>query len=399
MPYRCAFYKQLAIQSNSGFEVIFLDSWGVDNTYDPTFGEKIMWDNDDMLSFKHSFCKTRSLFKTKYSGADKVGIERTPVIGSIFFYFRTFFGLISFDLFHSVFRKDFEIIIVEAYYNFNFIIISLLAKMKKKTLVFRGEAYFSSNKRNSIFLFFKSIFLRNFFKLFDVVCYSSSSNKEYFKAYNVPGKKLVFVPSAVDDDFFRKRVKRKGSPCNDDYFNIVGAGRFVERKRWIDLLKAVNLISDPQIRVFLVGNGPLEGELKSYVKSENLKGVFFPGFKNQSEITEYYNLADIIAFTSDYDPTPKVLNEALIFGLPILVSDKIGTAKDLCVNNGYIYKCGNINDLAKKIEILKQQISIDPSKLRKASVDLSKEWTVKKGAKNLLDLLMKLSKQHHTIVL
>ena len=41
---------------------------------------------------------------------------------------------------------------------------------------------------------------------------------------------------------------------------------------------------------------------------------------------------------SDYDPSPKTLNEAMNFGLPCIVSDNVGTAKDLIKNgiNGYI---------------------------------------------------------------
>ncbi len=287
------------------------------------------------------------------------------------------------DLLKTIRKKDFDVIIIEGYNNINNILISLWAKKHNKKLIFRGEAYNTSNQRY-LFQWMKRLFLRNYFKIYDSICYSCSTNKEYFISLKVPEKKLLFVPSAVDNSFFSSHILIQDK--KKDVFKLLGAGRFVERKRWNDLIEAMKYIPDKSITLDLVGNGPLFNILKELVKNENLKDrVFFPGFKNQTEIITYYQNADVLVLTSDYDPSPKVLNEALNFGLPIIVSDKVGTAKDLCISNGYIFNCGDIQDLAQKIQCLKEDLKSNSKELKAASKNLANLWSVEKGATNILD--------------
>ena len=66
-----------------------------------------------------------------------------------------------------------------------------------------------------------------------------------------------------------------------------------------------------------------------------------------------------------YDGWGLVLNEATSMGLPIIATDRVGSASDLVINgiNGYIIKSGDVKELSSKIiEILKND-----DKLRKYS--------------------------------
>ena len=74
---------------------------------------------------------------------------------------------------------------------------------------------------------------------------------------------------------------------------------------------------------------------------------------NKGDLNKLYSSSDIIVLPSGYGETwGLVINEALEFGLPVIISDRVGSAIDLCEKNGYIFKYKSSNALAKKLEKL-----------------------------------------------
>lgn len=49
---------------------------------------------------------------------------------------------------------------------------------------------------------------------------------------------------------------------------------------------------------------------------------------------------------SDHEPWGLVVNEAMLAGVPPVVSDRVGCACDLVRGTGYIYPCGDTGALA-----------------------------------------------------
>ncbi len=86
--------------------------------------------------------------------------------------------------------------------------------------------------------------------------------------------------------------------------NIVFFGRLVERKGCQHLLRAVaRLYSQKRLpddcRVIVCGKGPLEAELKAYVRSHGLqKIVTFTGFVEETDKPRYLAAADIAVYPS-----------------------------------------------------------------------------------------------------
>ena len=89
--------------------------------------------------------------------------------------------------------------------------------------------------------------------------------------------------------------------------------------------------------------------LKIYVQENKINNVHFYGFINQSEISKFYKAADLFVLPSGIGETwGLVVNEAMLFSLPIIVSDRVGCAKDLVKHNenGFIYEYGNVDELS-----------------------------------------------------
>jgi len=231
-------------------------------------------------------------------------------------------------------------------------------------------------------IFIKKILFRKIlFPWVSAFLYIGEENRRFYKFYGVPDKKLFFAPYAVDNDRFvesgkllseNRKSLRKELRIDEKDIVILFVGKLIYKKHPFDLLRAYELLnmgkSDlPNINVnvrrsdfqkfnlIFVGDGILRPELENYVKIHNLKNVFFLGFKNQTELPEYYTIADIFVLPSGVGETwGLVVNEAMCFGLPIIVSDVVGCGPDLVKHgeNGYIYPVGNIEKLTDYLEDL-----------------------------------------------
>jgi len=105
----------------------------------------------------------------------------------------------------------------------------------------------------------------------------------------------------------------------------------------------------------MVGEGGLRAKMEDVIQEHNIKNVMLTGFVNQSRIAEYYAASDVFVMCSEAGETWGLsVNEAMNFNLPVIVSDLTGCSEDLVQDgiNGYIFKTGNIFDLAKKLKLV-----------------------------------------------
>jgi glycosyltransferase involved in cell wall biosynthesis len=128
-------------------------------------------------------------------------------------------------------------------------------------------------------------------------------------------------------------------------FAVLFLARFLPRKRPFDLLEVVRELRDEGIVdtfLLMVGEGESRKEMEMFAARHGLR-VLFTGFKNQTEIPPYYAAADAYMMLSDFDPSPKAMNEAMNFSLPIICTRETGTAMDLIEDggNGFLIDAGD----------------------------------------------------------
>lgn len=131
---------------------------------------------------------------------------------------------------------------------------------------------------------------------------------------------------------------------------FVFTGKLQEKKRIMDLLHALNAArsSRADLHLLVVGSGELMEAAKNLVTAEQLP-VTFAGFLNQTEIAKAYAAADCLVLPSDYGETwGLVVNEAMVCGLPVIVSDRVGSGPDLVAEGvtGMVFPFGDIEALA-----------------------------------------------------
>lgn len=186
-----------------------------------------------------------------------------------------------------------------------------------------------------------------------------SWSREYFLHYGARPHRVFLVPHVVDEGRLgdqaarlipeRPRLRaRWGLP--GDAAVALFAGKFLERKRPLDFVGAVEAAAaqGAPIAGLMVGDGPLRAACQARARARDLP-VSFTGFLNQSEIGAAYAAGSFLVLPSDGRETwGLVVNEAMWFGLPALVSDQVGCGPDLITPGvtGDIHPVSDVGALA-----------------------------------------------------
>lgn len=148
-------------------------------------------------------------------------------------------------------------------------------------------------------------------------------NKEYDRG------NIYLLNNAIDLDKFKYDEKarqeiRKELKIKDDTLVIGHIGRFVAQKNHtflIDIFNEVHKKNQNSV-LLLVGQGPLENEIKRKVKNLKLyDSVKFLG--QRSDVSRLYQAFDVFVFPSLYEGLGMVTIEAQCSGLPSIASTEV----------------------------------------------------------------------------
>lgn len=131
-----------------------------------------------------------------------------------------------------------------------------------------------------------------------------------------------------------KATLRKKFDISNKTIIILYVGLLEPRKNVQLLLKAFKLFNDhiSDSVLFLVGEGPEKKFLERMVNELDINSnVRFIGEVQNDKLPEFYNLADLFAFTSLSEGGPIVVKEALACGIPVVSTD-VGDVRNVIKN-------------------------------------------------------------------
>jgi glycosyltransferase involved in cell wall biosynthesis len=165
---------------------------------------------------------------------------------------------------------------------------------------------------------------------------------------------------------------------------LVFIGTLIRIKGLDIAIKAVEALYSKGYKISLDIYGP--GNHLMFI-SPSSPCVFYKGIIPQGESQRIIINYDMLILPSRHDGWGLVVNEALLQGTPVVVSDKVG-AKCLVENSGcgMIFQHDNFDDLEGQLE----SVLINPEKLdymKKCSLKVSSLITPEIGAKYLLDVI------------
>lgn len=222
----------------------------------------------------------------------------------------------------------------------------------------------------------KHLFLsRALYPRFDAFLAIGEKSRRQYLENGVPEEKLFRFPYAVDNDHFRAlaaaskprraELRRRfgvpeGATC------VLYAGRLSPEKNVAELVRGV--AGAPGQFLLLVGTGPEQPALERLAADLLPRRHCFAGFLNYDAIGDGYAAADLCALSSRFEAWGLVCNEAMGFGMPIVVSDQVGCAPDLVVpgETGGVYPIGDVAALSRALSDTERLLRRDPARVARA---------------------------------
>lgn len=335
--YQAPLFEKLAEHPKIDLMVYFCTDRGVKEKKDPDFGVSFKWDISLLDGYKYKFLKNYSL---------------KP--------YPSFSGQINPGIIFELRENRYDAIIVDGWIG----ITNWFVFLNRTPIFLRSENPLSLELLKPFWkIKIKKKILGKLFKKVKAFLFLSKENKKFYLFYGVPKEKLFFTPYAVDNERFnrdfselrdKKNELRWELGINQEKIVILFCGKLIDKKRPLDLLFAYEKIKNPNKTLVYVGDGHLRAKIEDYVKKKNLEGVYLIGFKNQTELPFYYIVADIFVLPSGGETWGVVVNEAMCFQLPVVVSNLVGCGPHLVKNNenGYIFPRGDIDKLTFYLEDL-----------------------------------------------
>ena len=185
-----------------------------------------------------------------------------------------------------------------------------------------------------------------------LICVNEDSKNLYSKMVD-KNKPIFVIPPGVNADKFNY-VKRN----EKNNLEILCISYLQNRKGINLIIKAFAEIIEklPMVKLQIVGEGPEKDVLIELVDHLNLKeDVIFQGFIPNTEITKYYNNADIFVSMSYSESFGQTLLEAMATGLPVIAT-KTGAFKDIVIHGGTGFLIDNRISDTQKIDELKKYL-------------------------------------------
>ncbi|MGL4629814.1 MAG: glycosyltransferase family 4 protein [Leadbetterella sp.] len=183
-------------------------------------------------------------------------------------------------------------------------------------------------------------------------------------SYGVPKERVFVTANSPDTDVLfevKKSIENLEQILPHNPYRVIHVGRLVKWKK-VDLL--INVISKlipkyPNIELVVVGVGPEEESLKNHVIQLGIqKNVLFVGGVYDTSTLGQYFLASSIYVLAGMGGLS--INEAMVFGLPVICSVADGTERKLVKSevNGNYFEDGNEESLLCVIDKMLANLSV-----------------------------------------
>ncbi|HKE13982.1 MAG TPA: glycosyltransferase family 4 protein [Kofleriaceae bacterium] len=339
--YYAPLYRELARREAIDLTVFFYSAATIAAYHDPGFGRTVRWDRELLDGYRARFCPSAS--RTPAGG----GWRRRP----------------NWDVVRAVSGGDFDAVWLHGYNHPTSLLAAAAARARGAALLIRDDQTLLHPRRwwrRAA----KALVLRALFRRATGL-YVGAQSRRHFAHYGIPAERLVAAPHCVDNDFFQSRAEalrpqrralRQAFGVLDDAPVVLFSGKLIPKKQPLALLDAYARVRrERPCWLLMVGEGGERAGIEERVARHGLPGVRLAGFLNQSELPTAYAAADLLVLPSGWDETwGLVVNEALNFSLPVIVSDRVGCAEDLVRPgwNGFVVDHADVGALARAIGTL-----------------------------------------------
>lgn len=168
----------------------------------------------------------------------------------------------------------------------------------------------------------------------------------------------------IDAEMIRKQMEGNLDPGITEFIKdskvILNVGRLHPQKNQIGLIDQFSKLAENhgEVKLVIVGSGELYEKILQHIEELNLRDrvLLLPYCANPFP---YYKMADLFAFSSNYEGLGNVLLEAMAVGLPIVSTDCLAGPRELLDDEGADYSCSLEGYKICKRGILVESIQTD----------------------------------------
>lgn len=340
--YFAPLYRALNASEEFRITAFYMSDFSLRGGTDSGFQRKVAWDVDLLSGYEAKFL----------GGAD----TRDRI--------DSFFSCWAPSLASEIANSQLDALIVHGHTPAANLIGIAAAKAMKIPVFIRGETHLGLS-RGSIKSLVRRPLLSTFYNALDGALAIGSANAEFYKFMRVPDERIFSMPYVIDNARFQSAAnvdRREPNPVrsklckNPEVPVVLFAAKYQHRKGAADLINACAMLVNEgaQFHLALVGSGEQAAALERLKTVLGLDNVSFHGFINQAEMPQIYAASDIFVLPSIDEPWGLAVNEAMCAGIPVVVSQEVGCARDLVRDgvNGRTFRGGDVDGLAQALRPL-----------------------------------------------
>lgn len=365
-------FRELASRPTVDLTVYFCSRQGLSESFDADFGTVFQWDVPLLDGYRSRFLRNWTS-QTRTDG---------------------FWRLINPAVTTELVRQRYDALLMHGYEHATKVMALAAAKMSGTPVMLRSDSNLVLPRTAST-LAVKRAVLSPALGATAACLYVGTRNHDYYRHYGVAEDRLFFTPYCVDNEYWQRRRaatndrevvrSRWGVPL--DVPVILFVGKLIPYKQPLVLLEAFKRVRErSRCALVYVGDGALRGAIEQAVRDGDIPDVHVAGFTNQTEIASAYAASDVLVLPSVVENWGLAVNEAMNFGLPIVVTDRVGCAGDLVRSgeNGFVVAYDRADELAGALE----QLVVDPTRraaFGRRSLAMISAWSVRACVDGILD--------------
>lgn len=229
--------------------------------------------------------------------------------------------------------------------------------------------------------FSKSLEVQN-----SIDAFSSDNNSVYEHYRQELGQEadLRVIPNAINASdtynpiLYDREKERDSLDLNKDDLAVFFIGRISEEKNPDVFLEAASKIVSkyPNIKFFVIGDGPMTPQVKNQVKSINNPHVQYMGYK--SEVASYLCAADIFVLPSSIEGFPLSILEAMAMRVAVIASD-VGAVSEVIDDghDGFVVTPSSADEIVATIDKLRSDGDLLERIKKNARLSVEKKYSNK----------------------
>ena len=369
--YHVPLWRGLAAAADLDAKVFYFSDQGVTAKIDPGFGQVVTWDVPLLDGYEHEFLRKDPIQE----------VTRSPIP----------------DLAEFLTRERFDVVLLNGYMHR---FARQLVSMKRRFgyhIALRGEfTDVSETPRPWWKQTLRDSYLKWFYGKIDRFCPIGSEAIDHLKKRGIPESRMTLTRYAVDDSLierqkaaFPRAAARQALGLSAETILFLFSGKLISRKQPLLLAEAAAALAKNQrFALCYLGSGDQQTDVEEMLRPLLGERLLMPGFVNQSELGRYFAAADVFVLPSAYDTWGLVVNEAMHWGLPCVVSDKTGCHRDLVEAgvSGFIHGWDNAHDLQVHLQRFLDEPELAP-RLGKNALARIEPYRIARTAADLGDAL------------